>query len=115
MSATTSSSCSGLLSFRSNSVESKIQASSSHGSPPACGKLDGVAMWFVNGVATAFFASLERCSCIRIATEEDGEDNDLPLIHNDGNIGHDGGTAGTTSKRRTAKGKNKGEAFICQE
>lgn len=117
MSATTSSSCSGLLSFRSNSVESKIQASSSHGSPPACGKLDGVAMWFVNGVATAFFASLERCSCIRIATEDDGEDNDVPLIHNDGNVRHDGGigTAGSTSKRRTGKGKNKEEAFVYQD
>ncbi|KAJ0024465.1 hypothetical protein Pint_08618 [Pistacia integerrima] len=114
MAATTSTSCSGLFSLRSNSVESKIRTTSNHGSP-ACGKLDGVAMWFINGVATAFFASLERCSCIRIATEDDGEDNDVPLIHNDGNVRHDGGTAGTTSKRRTGKGKNKGEASVYQD
>ncbi|CAN4092183.1 unnamed protein product [Withania somnifera] len=49
-----------------------------------------MAMWFINGVSAAFFASLQRCSCIRIATHEDheGEDaNDLPLMYNDGNYG----------------------------
>ncbi|GMI89673.1 hypothetical protein HRI_002636600 [Hibiscus trionum] len=107
MAATTSTtnSCSGFFSLRSNNDEPKVvrSSSSSHGSSAAagCGKLDGVAMWFINGVATAFFASLQRCSCIRIATveEDDGEEaNDVPLIHSDGNyVRHD---AGTISRRR---------------
>ncbi|KAJ4701584.1 Mixed-linked glucan synthase [Melia azedarach] len=114
MAATTSTSCSGLFGFRSSSVDPKIRASSSQGSP-GCGKLDGVAMWFINGVASAFFASLERCSCIRIATEDDGEDNDVPLIHNDGNVRHDGGSS-TCGRRRTGKGKSKGDAiFVYQD
>lgn len=59
-------------------------------------------MWLINGVTMAFFSSLNRCSCIRIATEEDGEDaNELPLMFNDGTLRHDG----TTSRRRTGKGK----------
>ncbi|KAL4604279.1 hypothetical protein ACB092_10G181500 [Castanea dentata] len=111
---TTSTSCSTCFNFQSKTVEPRpltSSSSSSHGSP-GCGKLDGVAMWFINGVTTAFFASLERCSCIRIATNEDDGDegNDLPLILNDGNFRHDGGS-GTTSKRRTGKGK-KGGALL---
>ncbi|KAF7830523.1 hypothetical protein G2W53_012856 [Senna tora] len=99
MAATTTSS-SSFFSLRSNPVEPRVRAPSSHGSPPtACGKLDGVAMWFINGVSTAFFASLERCSCIRISTEEDTDEaNDLPLILNDGNLRRDGGA---TSRRKT--------------
>ncbi|XWS21310.1 hypothetical protein CRYUN_Cryun30bG0044800 [Craigia yunnanensis] len=115
MAATTSStsSCSGFFNLRSNNVEPRVvrPSSSTHGSPAAgCGKLDGVAMWFINGVANAFFASLERCSCIRIATEDDGEEaNDVPLIHSDGNVRHE---AGTTSRRRTGKGKRERGAFL---
>ncbi|KAF3447466.1 hypothetical protein FNV43_RR12652 [Rhamnella rubrinervis] len=77
-----------------------------------CGKLDGVAMWLINSVTTAFFASLERCSCIRIATVDDGDDaNDLPLIFNDGNLRHDGG--GSSSRRRTTgKGKKGGGGAV---
>ncbi|KAK0576462.1 hypothetical protein LWI29_017924 [Acer saccharum] len=117
MTATTSStSCSGVFGFRSSSVQSKLRSSSSssHGSsPPGCGKLDGMAMWFVNGVASAFFASLERCSCIRIATtEDDGEENDVPLIQNDGNVRHDRLISGSKI-RRTGKGKKReGDRFI---
>ncbi|KAG5065343.1 hypothetical protein HKD37_04G009406 [Glycine soja] len=121
MAATTtssSSSCGGgsFLSLRSpNSDESRV--SSTQASSSACGKFDGVAMWFINGVTTAFFASLNRCSCIRIATEEDGDDaNDLPLMLNDGNIRHDGVVAvvGTASRRRTGKGK-KNEAVLVDD
>ncbi|KAH7567553.1 hypothetical protein JRO89_XS07G0091800 [Xanthoceras sorbifolium] len=118
MAATTSTSGSGLFSFRSTPVESKLRSSSSHGSSSGCGKLDGMAMWFINGVASAFFASLERCSCIRIATtEDDGEENDVPLIQNDGNVRHvDGGTtsSSSTSKRRTGKGKKR-EGLIVED
>ncbi|KAL4336187.1 hypothetical protein GQ457_07G024770 [Hibiscus cannabinus] len=109
---TTTSNCSGFFDLGSNEVEVEAKAvkpsSSAAGDTPpsACGKLDGVAIWFVNGVATAFFASLERCSCIRIATEEA---NDAPLIHSDGNMMHD---AGTSSRRRTRKGKKKQGALL---
>ncbi|KAG5018443.1 hypothetical protein GLYMA_06G048300v4 [Glycine max] len=113
---TSSSSTSGFFSLRSpNSVDSS-RVSSTHGSSSACGKFDGVAMWFINGVTTAFFASLNRCSCIRIATEEDGDDaNDLPLMLNDGNLRQDGVVvACTTSRRRTGKGK-KSEAVLVDD
>ncbi|KAK7351241.1 hypothetical protein VNO77_10539 [Canavalia gladiata] len=117
MAATTSSTCNGFFNLRSSNPDddSRVResSSSSQGSS-GCGKLDGVAMWFINGVTMAFFASLNRCSCIRIATEEDGEDaNDLPLMFNDGNLRHDG-VVGTTSRRRTGKGK-KTEAVLVDE
>lgn len=105
--ASSTSSCSGnFFSLRPANVGPRVVRGHGGGSAAAgCGKLDGVAMWFINGVATAFFASLERCSCIRIATEDDvGEEaNDVvPLIHCDGNV------KGTTSRRKNRKGKIKG-------
>lgn len=72
------------------------------------GKVDGVAMWIINGVATAFFASLHRCSCIRIATVDDGDDlndeDDLPLIFNDANFNNNqrDGMSGFGRRRRKA-------------
>ncbi|TKY57915.1 hypothetical protein E2542_SST14969 [Spatholobus suberectus] len=93
----TSSSCSGFFTLRStDSGESRVRG---------CGKPDGVAMWFINGVTTAFFASLEHC-CIRIATEEDVDDanDDMPLILNDGNLRRRDAAA-TTTRRRKVKGK----------
>ncbi|KAE8649891.1 hypothetical protein Csa_012642 [Cucumis sativus] len=77
-------------------MEPRVRTSSpSHGSP-SCGKLDGVATWLINGFVTAFFGSLERCSCIRIATAEDDGDegNDIPLIPNDGNLRQEGTAEG---------------------
>ncbi|GLU15963.1 hypothetical protein SLE2022_324140 [Rubroshorea leprosula] len=112
MAATTSTS---FFNFRSTNDEPRVRTSSSHHASPPCGKLDGVATWLINGVAATFFASLERCSCIRIATKEDGEEaNEVPLIYNDGNymIRHDAAgaaAAATTTRQRTGKGKNKGE------
>ncbi|XP_061372040.1 uncharacterized protein LOC133314562 [Gastrolobium bilobum] len=115
MAATTSASCSGFFSLRSsNTVESRVRGSSSSSSQGSsgCRKLDGVAMWFINGVTMAFFASLNHCSCIRIATVEDGEDaNDLPLMSNEENLRHDC-VAGTTSRRRTGKGKKSTGAVL---
>ncbi|KAE8659181.1 hypothetical protein F3Y22_tig00116964pilonHSYRG00272 [Hibiscus syriacus] len=120
MAATTTSSttsdCSGFFNLQSIDVEAsavKPSSCAARGSTPsACGKLDGVAIWFINGVATAFFASLERCSCIRIATEDDSEEaNDVPLIHSDGNSRHD---AGTSRRRRRRKGK-KGEGALLED
>ena len=44
-------------------------------------KLNGMANWFGTSVATAFFASLERFSCINLSTtDEQDEPQDLPLM-----------------------------------
>ncbi|KAL3630717.1 hypothetical protein CASFOL_023701 [Castilleja foliolosa] len=48
-------------------------------------KVDGLARWFGMSVAAAFFASLERCSCVNLTTfdtDEDGEEEakDRPLM-----------------------------------
>jgi hypothetical protein len=42
----------------------------------SCQKLEGVASWFGASVASAFFASLEHCSCINLSTSEDDADVD---------------------------------------
>uniref|UniRef100_A0A803MTL4 Reverse transcriptase domain-containing protein n=1 Tax=Chenopodium quinoa TaxID=63459 RepID=A0A803MTL4_CHEQI len=78
---------------------------------PSCRKVDGVAMWFINGVTSAFFASLERCSCIRVTTvEDDGEDiNEMPLIFNDGNTRHEGKEKDSSIRRRRIRGKKGGD------
>lgn len=47
------------------------------------GKLDRLAVWVGASLASAFFASLERCSCINLETtdaEEDEEADVKPLI-----------------------------------
>jgi len=49
----------------------------------SCDKLDRVANWVGTNVASAFFASLERCSCINLTTtdtEDDNNNDDLPLM-----------------------------------
>ncbi|KAG0453056.1 hypothetical protein HPP92_025720 [Vanilla planifolia] len=50
----------------------------------SCEKLDRVANWLGTSVASAFFASLERCSCINLSThdyeEDDEEAKDRPLM-----------------------------------
>ncbi|KAL5719059.1 hypothetical protein ACHQM5_011891 [Ranunculus cassubicifolius] len=49
----------------------------------SCEKLDRVANWVGTSVATAFFASLERCSCINLSTtdgEDEEEANNRPLM-----------------------------------
>ncbi|KAL3615725.1 hypothetical protein CASFOL_041386 [Castilleja foliolosa] len=49
-----------------------------------CEKLDRAASWVGTSVATAFFASLERCSCIHLSTvetdDDDEEAKDRPLM-----------------------------------
>ncbi|KZV21907.1 hypothetical protein F511_05597 [Dorcoceras hygrometricum] len=47
--------------------------------PKKCERLDRAASWFGAGVATAFFASLERCSCINLSTDEESKDRPLML------------------------------------
>ncbi|PIA34806.1 hypothetical protein AQUCO_03700230v1 [Aquilegia coerulea] len=49
----------------------------------SCEKIDRAASWVGTSVATAFFASLQRCSCINLSTtdkEEDEEAYDRPLM-----------------------------------
>ncbi|KAG9145993.1 hypothetical protein Leryth_015623 [Lithospermum erythrorhizon] len=60
-------------------------------------------MWIINGFTSAFFASLERCSCIRIKTKDDGDEgtDDMPLVSNDGNSHRDSG--GRRRRRRMGK------------
>ncbi|KAK7349413.1 hypothetical protein VNO77_06762 [Canavalia gladiata] len=47
----------------------------------SCDKLDRVANWVGTNVVSAFFASLERCSCINLSIEDETNDDDRPLIH----------------------------------
>ncbi|KAB2003102.1 hypothetical protein ERO13_D11G103100v2 [Gossypium hirsutum] len=58
----------------------------------SCDKLDRMANWVGTSMASAFFASLERCSCINLSTtdfddEEEAYDRPLvltkPLIHDE--------------------------------
>ncbi|KAK1420241.1 hypothetical protein QVD17_21678 [Tagetes erecta] len=54
----------------------------------SCDKIDRVANWIGNSVASAFFTSLERCSCINLSTshdeyedyDDDEEAKDRPLM-----------------------------------
>ncbi|KAK4366023.1 hypothetical protein RND71_013903 [Anisodus tanguticus] len=54
----------------------------------SCEKIDGIARWLGTSVASAFFASLERCACVNLTTyasddEEDEEEaKDRPLFMN---------------------------------
>ncbi|RDX94283.1 hypothetical protein CR513_23349, partial [Mucuna pruriens] len=48
----------------------------------SCDKLDRVANWVGANVASAFFASLERCSCINLSIA-DNEDDDYDDNNND--------------------------------
>lgn len=82
------STCTSLFNFRCGSIaQPRARSLSNHGSSlSGCNKLDGVAMWFINGVVSAFFASLEKCSCISIPTLDfDDANDDQPLIYNDEN------------------------------
>ncbi|CAK9155042.1 unnamed protein product [Ilex paraguariensis] len=42
----------------------------------SCEKLDRVANWLGTSVASAFFTSLERCSCINLSTSHDADDDE---------------------------------------
>ncbi|KAI4313368.1 hypothetical protein L6164_026355 [Bauhinia variegata] len=47
---------------------------------PEQGGWSGVASWLGTSVASAFFASLERCSCINLSTSDEDEAHDRPLM-----------------------------------
>ncbi|KAL9681175.1 hypothetical protein QQ045_012956 [Rhodiola kirilowii] len=108
MAATTtrsSSSCMGFFRAGTHPPRPRARANSTQSSR----KTDGVAMWLINGVATAFFASLEHC-CIRIQTHEDielDEENDMPLIFNDGNLTADDHLSKSSRATRRVRNKSK--------
>lgn len=73
-----------------------------------CGwPLDRVAGWVGGGIAAVFFASLERCSCVNVRTNDDlldddeERDSEAPLMFDDGNCnGHSTtGIAGVERRR----------------
>ncbi|KAK4750513.1 hypothetical protein SAY87_003995 [Trapa incisa] len=107
---TTSTTCTTLFSFRSNSASSGSVHKDRGGGLPSCSRLDGVAAWLINGVGAAFFASLERFSCIRIATEDDSMEEGNSLIYNDGNLRPEGAGGGIDGMSRRRKGNKKGGA-----
>ncbi|KAL0358858.1 UNVERIFIED_CONTAM: hypothetical protein Sangu_0735200 [Sesamum angustifolium] len=54
-----------------------------NGNASYCEKMDGLARWLGTNVAAAFFASLERCSCVNVdadGEEESEEAHDRPLM-----------------------------------
>ncbi|XP_008798918.1 uncharacterized protein LOC103713682 [Phoenix dactylifera] len=95
------------------SAEPRVRRSlPSHGQPAGCGRIDRVATWVGNGVAAAFFASLERCSCINITTADDGEEaKDVPLMFDDGNSRREGGELGRGQRRVAKEQKGGGGGF----
>ncbi|KAL5218052.1 hypothetical protein ABZP36_018736 [Zizania latifolia] len=77
-----------------------------------CGRpLDRVAGWVGGGIAAAFFASLERCSCVNVRTHDDLDDeqrdSEAPLImFDDGNGRGAAGAAAAAGGRRRGSWKN---------
>ncbi|EHA8587150.1 hypothetical protein COCNU_scaffold001487G000010 [Cocos nucifera] len=101
--------CGGFFSLRGCSGEPRVRRSLPGHGQPGCGRIDRVATWVGNGVAAAFFASLERCSCINIDTDDDqDEPKDVPLIYDDGNARREAGGLGRGQRRRRGKGKKSG-------
>ncbi|KAI4321483.1 hypothetical protein MLD38_034855 [Melastoma candidum] len=76
MAATTSSGCPSFFNPKSSSSLSPA-GQRTRKAPAGSGRMDGAAMWVINGLAAAFFTSMERCSCIRIATVGDADEGTL--------------------------------------
>ncbi|KAK4767963.1 hypothetical protein SAY87_003104 [Trapa incisa] len=112
---TTTPTCTSPFSFRSNPGSRGSVRKDRGGGFRCCGRLDRVAAWLKNGVGAAFFASLERFSCIRIATEDDFgmEGNSLSLVDSRGNLQSDG--AGTGGMNRRRKGSKKGGETLLED
>ncbi|KAK1267233.1 hypothetical protein QJS04_geneDACA000485 [Acorus gramineus] len=71
-----------------------------NGSFISCEKLDRMANWVGASVASAFFASLERCSCINLSTtdvEDEAEAKDRPLMLTKPTV-HDSAPAAASSE-----------------
>ncbi|CAM0875490.1 unnamed protein product [Alopecurus aequalis] len=87
--------------------------SSSSSGQGGCGRpLDRVAGWVGGGIAAAFFASLERCSCVNVRTHDDLDDDEqrdsvAPLMFDDGN--DEVAASGGTRRRRGRGGSRKND------
>jgi hypothetical protein len=78
-----------------------------------------VAGWVGGGIAAVFFASLERCSCVNVRTQDDlrddeQRDSEAPLVVHDGN-GVGGSTAGSAASmvRRGGGTRNNDRGVSC--
>ncbi|CAF1702296.1 hypothetical protein Bca4012_003129 [Brassica carinata] len=60
---------------KSSSINSTASTASNL-STASLEKLDQAASWFGATVISAFFASLERCSCVNLSTFDDDDDED---------------------------------------
>lgn len=82
-----------------------------HGKQPTCRRLDQMVAWVGNSVASAFFASLERCACVNISTNDDrDEEKDVLLIYSDRNLQMDSyeiGTMAPNVRRRQSRHKER--------
>ncbi|KAG8062071.1 hypothetical protein GUJ93_ZPchr0003g18095 [Zizania palustris] len=85
------------------------------GQQGGCGRpLDRVAGWVGGGIAAAFFASLERCSCVNVRTHDELDDeqreSEAPLIMFDDGNGRGAAGAGAgadvSGGRRRGSGRN---------
>ncbi|KAM3294944.1 hypothetical protein ACQJBY_037672 [Aegilops geniculata] len=77
---------------------------SSSGQGGCARPLDRVAGWVGGGIAAAFFASLERCSCVNVRTHDDLDDDEqrdsvAPLM-----LGNDEDDEGRGRSRRRCRG-----------
>ncbi|CAF2125180.1 hypothetical protein BRARA_C02646 [Brassica rapa] len=60
---------------KSSSINSTASTASNL-STASLEKLDQAASWFGATVISAFFASLERCSCVNLSTFDDDDDDE---------------------------------------
>jgi hypothetical protein len=73
-----------------------------------------VAGWVGGGIAAAFFASLERCSCVNVRTHDDIDEDEqrdsvAPLMFDDGNDEAAAAGAGGGRRRRGRGGSRRNE------
>lgn len=73
------------ISIQEKSNKQKMEDTNNNQSMISREKLDQAASWVSSTVVSAFFSSLERFSCVNVATSdpEDEEENDINLPQND--------------------------------
>ncbi|XP_010538847.1 PREDICTED: uncharacterized protein LOC104813050 [Tarenaya hassleriana] len=60
----------------SSSITTTTSAGSNVSTATSLEKLDQMANWVSSTVISAFFASLERCSCVNLSTSDDDDDGE---------------------------------------
>nr|CAB3493713.1 unnamed protein product [Digitaria exilis]CAB3498869.1 unnamed protein product [Digitaria exilis] len=103
---------------RSSAAPRTRRLPSSSGGGQGCGwpPLDRVAGWVAGGIAAVFFASLERCSCVNVRTDDGDDllddeqrDSEAPLMFDDGNGSSTAGVAAGVERRRGGWRSDKGK------